>query len=308
MNTVIAPSSTRCLGPLPATDQERRPARDEHQLWREFEAEAEAAARGRERRVAISQAAALRRCYVPNMVLVAEPKDASPFAQAVADLWNRVHSLDVHFSGIKGAVLIDRKPVGVKPAPAGPIALCWVEERKGRAAARIVRVATRDFARLIGSIELREVLLAEPDMPADAYAAMKAAGFSREVSDRQVTGHWFERGERIPDARPTYFPTIAVLPQLGRTLTSAPCLFLIAVDWIWYPLSEVAIHTYSHASDLSSGRRGVFVPSDAEWPTVYGARWGGLLDPEELAASYGPDAAKRARANTPLALIVLTAP
>lgn len=246
------------------------------------------------------------------MVLVAEAKDpTSPEQRAVATVWNRVHSIPSRLAGLRFAMLVDEPSSPVPTDEGGPVALAWLVPRGAEYETRFVRVGYPRFAALAPSLQIREVLLAEPEVPREILDTIR---FRREVTPTQVTGFWFERGERIPHDEPTYFPSMAVLPVRGRGLTDAPCVFAVAVDWVWYPLSESAIYTYSHASELVGGRDGLFIREGARWPApdgppsdaVFRVKHAGFVEARQVAREYGDDVAVRARTGARLMVVTLT--
>jgi hypothetical protein len=245
------------------------------------------------------------------MVLVAEANDpSSPEGRAVAAVWNHVHSIPSRLAGLRLAVLLRSKPAVPLADEGGPVAVAWLVPRGAEYEARIIRVGFPKFAAIVTALDLRDVLLAEPEVPRDV---LERIGFRREVSESQVTGFWFDRGERIPREEPTYFPSMAVLPAIGCALTDAPCVFAVAVDWTWHPLSETAVYTYSHASELVEGREGIFIRQGARWPepdrpapeSVFRVKHADFVEGRDVGRRYGVDVAHRARTGARLMLVTL---
>lgn len=246
------------------------------------------------------------------MVLVAEAQEpTSAEGRAVAAVWNHVHSIPARLAGLRFAVLLKRPPAVPVGNEGGPAALAWLVQRGADYEQQFVRLDYARFAALVPALDVREVLLAEPEVP---DAVLKRIGFSREISNAQATGFWFDRGKRIPAEEPSYFPSMAVLAAAGRTLTEGPCVFAVAVDWVWYPLSEHAIYTYSHASELVDGRDGIFIRKGARWPesersspdTVFRVTHAGFVEARDVAREYGTDVAQRARSGARLLLVSLS--
>ncbi len=108
---------------------------------------------------------------------------------------------------------------------------------------------------------------------------------------------------------PTAFPTGAVLPQHGLTIgDGSACLALVSVDYVWYPLSEAAAWSYSHAARLHRAEAAVFVPlatSVRSWPYALSATLGDPLQKEQVRTVYGEEAFDRARSDFPTVQVTL---
>lgn len=232
------------------------------------------------------------------MTLHAYPRDSSARARLVADLFNRVHSVDAFMAGIKLALLLKMPPKDISPDSEGPVRLFWIEPRKLQNRS----LTLQEFVRVAPRLSVDTVLLARARLGRDAERALRTLGFWREVPN-QITGFWYRSAAQVPPEMPSTLPTGAVLPQLGRSpWTGEDCLDMVQVDYVWYPLSEAGLYSYGHSADLTTGDGAVFVPVDSAatpWPTVFAARLGNRIGAQEVEARYGAHARERAREDYP---------
>lgn len=104
--------------------------------------------------------------------------------------------------------------------------------------------------------------------------------------------------------RPARFAS-AVLPRLSADPerdASLVCLDLVQValadtpyDWTWVPLSEAGVYTWGHTIGLNLREPWRFVTWDFGAPRIYQVAYAELIAPDDIAALYGPDAARSAR-------------
>ena len=104
--------------------------------------------------------------------------------------------------------------------------------------------------------------------------------------------------------RPTRFAS-AVLPRLSANAehdANMVCLDLVQVsfadnpyDWTWGVLSEAGVYTWGHTIGLNLRESWRFVTWAFGSPRVYTVEYAEPLDPSEIAALYGLDAANSAR-------------
>ncbi len=237
-------------------------------------------------------------------MLHSTPIDNSPRAKLEARLFNEVHSAEAFMAGIKVALLFER-PVSVRRQPNGPVQLYWHEGGRSVRA----RVSYDELVRLAPvAPEGGVILLARSGLPEGVEAALVHLGLQREIRG-QVNGFWYDTLGEIPPRMPTAFPTGAVLPQHGLTIgDGSACLALVSVDYVWYPLSEAAAWSYSHAARLHRAEAAVFVPlatSVRSWPYALSATLGDPLQKEQVRTVYGEEAFDRARSDFPTVQVTL---
>lgn len=112
----------------------------------------------------------------------------------------------------------------------------------------------------------------------------------------QVMGYWYPDVKGIPETKPSWDPTGAILPRLDGT--DAPellALDLVLIEGGWYPLSEAGKYSYSHSLALIDGEKQYFVTVRPWAGSVFEVEWGPSLDPAALGGLYGEEAAARAR-------------
>lgn len=109
-----------------------------------------------------------------------------------------------------------------------------------------------------------------------------------EELEGQTSGDWFGPGEQVTPR--TGWPTGALLRSKDLALD------LVYIEQAWFPLSEAAIDTYVHTAGLAEGQTWRFV-TRSQPPTVYRVSLGPALTRQEVAATYGDDAAARARSD-----------
>lgn len=223
--------------------------------------------------------------------------------------WNWVHSADALLEGVKLALLLNspvprsRRLATQRPGAQGPVLLSYPQPSGKRLQRQ--RISVEEFLRTAEALKgkIREVLL--PPRPALPNAQQvervlkHLVGFQREIPG-QVTGFWFgSSGHQVPSSMPSYFPTGAVLPPYEKRLgSSAVCLDLVPVDYVWFPLSEAGAYSYDHSADLIRQEERLFVPCDSPstpWPTVYVVRLERLIEATEIAKTYGRLAASLVR-------------
>jgi hypothetical protein len=110
----------------------------------------------------------------------------------------------------------------------------------------------------------------------------------------QAEGDWFGPNTDIQPSKPSWYPTGALLAPIGQQLgPGARVLALIALDYVWVPLSVGAVYTYDFTIGLSRGEVWRFVSRDA-YPTK---KWVLQLDQPlsqaQVRAMYGDGAARR---------------
>ena len=120
------------------------------------------------------------------------------------------------------------------------------------------------------------------------------------VDDNQVDGDWFGPGQEPPSAEPTWYPTGALLPRIGeRFKDGAVVLSLVAIDYVWFPLSVAGQHTYASSTGIARKEPWHFVPRhhgrEFRWPTVFLAEFVGGISPSDVKTQFGAGAAFRAR-------------
>lgn len=117
-----------------------------------------------------------------------------------------------------------------------------------------------------------------------------------------ISGLWLGPHANVP-VRPPAFVS-AVLPRADTppTATALTCLDLVRVDtidppgrWAWLVLSEAGLYTYSHSSGLTVGETWKFVRWDGDQALVYAVDFDEPLPPEQIVATYGPEAFNRSR-------------
>jgi hypothetical protein len=133
-----------------------------------------------------------------------------------------------------------------------------------------------------------------------------------ELDPRQVVGDWYAPLDKPLAAVPTWYPTGALLPRLGEVLRpGAEVLTLVAIDYVWVPLSVAGMHTYSHSAGLARQEHWQFAPRpspDYPWPTVLLLELAGEVAPDAIVAEFGVGASRRARADKNAVLLRLRAP
>jgi len=208
----------------------------------------------------------------------------TPEARALADFWNETHSVAATLSGLRVALVVDG-PVRAAASPLGQVCVAWPVE-PGQF--QRIRVTERELLRIAPSLRVHHVVLAHREVSPPVEQFLHQLGFVREVAG-QRTGYWFREGE-VPSERPGYRPDGALLPSQRDPDKR---LVLVEVDHAWYPLSEAALRTYSHTTQMHAGEAWVFVDAE-DWKQAETLAFDALVPPASLAA-YGDDAARRAK-------------
>lgn len=123
----------------------------------------------------------------------------------------------------------------------------------------------------------------------------------------QVVGYWVGPTDPLPNVRPVYDPTGAVLPPSGAALDAAACLDLVSVKYQWVPLSEAGRFTYAHTQGLMRGESWRFVVWGGGSRRVFSATLDASIDPANIPATFGAEAAKRSRLDRPAVRVRLQA-
>lgn len=144
--------------------------------------------------------------------------------------------------------------------------------------------------------------------------AIPAKAPGHDVLPRMIEGV-FVGPDRSAERKPLRFPS-AVLPALSVDPARAPhffCLDLVQVptvnppvDWAWMVLSEAGTYTWGHTIGLNLDEPWRFVTWAFGAPREYSVAYAPLIAPEDIAASYGPEAAGRARQGYKAVQLALT--
>jgi hypothetical protein len=209
-----------------------------------------------------------------------------------AQLWNETHSVSAVLAGVRVAVFFERPP-RVAEEPSGPAVLYWMGS--GRARPRSVRTSYDELARVLQPGVGASVVLARDDVPASVDDALwRALGYRREIAG-QVAGYWFGPKERVPQAKPGYLESTALVAPLGATnLVGQPLLALAPIDSEWRPLLATAVVAYTFGGGLERGETWSFAPTSEPWPTLYAAHLAESID-GAAARRLFPSAASRLR-------------
>jgi hypothetical protein len=172
------------------------------------------------------------------------------------------------------ALLFERAP-RVQSDPDGPVVTYSLPAGRGRA--RAVRTSYDELVRVLQPGVEARVVLARSDVPASVMAALsRALGYKHEI-EGQHAGHWFGPSDRVPDFRPAYLPSAAVVtPRTSSDLVGQPLLVVAPIDSEWRPLLATASVAYTFGEGLERGERWRFAPTDEPWPTLYVAQ---IADP-----------------------------
>lgn len=137
----------------------------------------------------------------------------------------------------------------------------------------------------------------QPDSPA-AQAEIRG----------QLEGYWIEPGDELPEIRPSYDPTGAVLLEsVQQPDRSVDALDLMEINGAWCPLSHAAVLTYLHTSGMAAGETWYFVCFAPDGSRSKYICEPPLMEiaPEAIAGRFGTVAAHRARPDWPSILVRL---
>lgn len=202
----------------------------------------------------------------------------------------RAHSVDAALEGWRLAVWCPKEPVAlerVRGHEGAEVVFGWPGPG-GRA--QMIKVAAVPVDVLIRSPELLEsgqrVVLAQRQLPHEVFDLLRdQLGYEPDVPG-QITGWWYDVDDPLPETRPAWRETAALLPADGGLRDGVECLVLVDVSDCAYVLSERALRTYTFGARIAENTPLLFVRFIAAGREVWRVTPGEPLDADAVAVRF----------------------
>lgn len=216
-----------------------------------------------------------------------DPRDA-PLVRFFA----RAHSVDAALEGWRLALWCPREPelLGRVRGRAGEVAFGWPA---GAGRASTVRIATVPGDVLVRTPDLLEphqrVVLAKRQLPREVFDLLRARLAYEPDVPGQILGWWYDVDDPLPETRPAWRETAALLPMDGDLRDGVECLVLVDVNDYAFVLSERALRTYTFGARIAENEPLLFLRFGSAGREVWRVTPGEPLEVDAVAARFALD-------------------